>query len=85
MDDKTEELLEGGWLHSGDAGYIDENGHLVVIDRVADVMHNSRDEMFSKALAAISSGSPIPTVLVPDMTTPLPGDEALSNMLLGVV
>jgi len=47
MDDKSEELLEGGWLHSGDAGYIDENGHLVVIDRVADVMHNSNEEMFS--------------------------------------
>ena len=46
-DEQTEELLEGGWLHSGDAGYIDENGHLVVIDRVADVMHNSKGEMFS--------------------------------------
>ena len=47
LPEKTEELLEGGWLHSGDAGYIDENGHLVVIDRVADVMHNSQGEMFS--------------------------------------
>ena len=47
MDDKSEELLEGGWLHSGDAGYIDENGHLVVIDRVADVMHSNKGEMFS--------------------------------------
>jgi long-chain acyl-CoA synthetase len=46
-DEQTAELLEGGWLHSGDAGYIDENGHLVVIDRLADVMHNSKDEMFS--------------------------------------
>jgi long-chain acyl-CoA synthetase len=46
-DEQTEELLEGGWLHSGDAGYIDQHGHLVVIDRVSDVMHNSRDEMFS--------------------------------------
>ena len=46
-DEQTEELLEGGWLHSGDAGYIDENGHLVVIDRVSDVMHNSKGEMFS--------------------------------------
>jgi long-chain acyl-CoA synthetase len=45
--EKTEELLEGEWLHSGDAGYIDDNGHLVVIDRVSDVMHNSRGEMFS--------------------------------------
>jgi len=47
LPEKTEELLEGGWLHSGDAGYIDDNGHLVVIDRVSDVMHNKKDEMFS--------------------------------------
>ncbi|MFP4347668.1 MAG: AMP-binding protein [Thermodesulfobacteriota bacterium] len=47
MPEKTEELLENGWLHSGDAGYIDENGHLVVIDRVSDVMHNRNGEMFS--------------------------------------
>ncbi len=45
--EKTEELLEGGWLHSGDAGYIDDDGHLVVIDRLADVMHNRKEEMFS--------------------------------------
>ncbi len=47
LPEKTAELLEGGWLHSGDAGYIDENGHLVVIDRVSDVMHNKDGEMFS--------------------------------------
>jgi long-chain acyl-CoA synthetase len=47
LPEKTEELLDGGWLHSGDAGFIDENGHLVVIDRVADVMHNRAGEMFS--------------------------------------
>ena len=47
LEDQTVELLEGGWLHSGDAGYLDENGHLVVIDRVSDVMHNSNGEMFS--------------------------------------
>jgi long-chain acyl-CoA synthetase len=45
--EKTEELLKDGWLHSGDAGYIDANGHLVVIDRVSDVMHNRQGEMFS--------------------------------------
>ena len=47
LPEKTEELLEGGWLHSGDAGFIDENGHLVVIDRVSDVMHTNKGEMFS--------------------------------------
>ena len=47
MPEETEELLAGGWLHSGDAGYIDDNGHLVVIDRLSDVMHTGKGEMFS--------------------------------------
>jgi long-chain acyl-CoA synthetase len=47
LPEKTAELLEGGWLHSGDAGYIDENGHLVVIDRISDVMHTKDGNMFS--------------------------------------
>ncbi len=34
----TREALEDGWLHSGDAGYFDEDGHLIVIDRAKDVM-----------------------------------------------
>jgi long-chain acyl-CoA synthetase len=47
LDDKTEEVLAGGWLHSGDAGFIDKDGHLVVIDRLSDVMHNKTGEIFS--------------------------------------
>ena len=34
----AETLDEEGWLHSGDAGYLDEDGHLIVIDRAKDVM-----------------------------------------------
>ena len=34
----TAETLADGWLRSGDAGYFEEDGHLVVIDRLADVM-----------------------------------------------
>ncbi|WP_423924983.1 AMP-binding protein [Candidatus Palauibacter sp.] len=36
--DATSETLKGGWLHSGDGGYFDDEGHLVVIDRLKDVM-----------------------------------------------
>ncbi len=47
LQDESTKLVTDGWLHSGDAGYIDENGHLIVIDRLSDVMHNNNSEMFS--------------------------------------
>ena len=34
----SEETLREGWLYSGDRGFIDEDGHLVVFDRSKDVM-----------------------------------------------
>lgn len=34
----TAEAFRDGWLYTGDAGYFDDDGHLVVIDRAKDVM-----------------------------------------------
>jgi long-chain acyl-CoA synthetase len=34
----TKETLRDGWLYSGDRGFIDKDGHLVVFDRSKDVM-----------------------------------------------
>lgn len=34
----TAAALKDGWLHSGDAGHLDAKGHLVVIDRLFDVL-----------------------------------------------
>lgn len=31
--------LEGGWLHTGDAGYLDDQGHLAVLGRVGEVVY----------------------------------------------
>jgi len=45
--DATTQSLEDGWLHSGDAGYLDDAGHLVVIDRLKDVMTLSDGTAFS--------------------------------------
>jgi long-chain acyl-CoA synthetase len=45
--EETEKTLAEGWLHSGDAGYFTDDGHLVVIDRVKDVMHLNDGTRFS--------------------------------------
>ena len=46
-DEATRETIGDGWLHSGDAGYIDAKGHLVCIDRVKDLMHMRDGRRFS--------------------------------------
>jgi len=43
----TEKTLVDGWLYSGDRGFIDEDGHLVVFDRSKDVMTLSDKRPFS--------------------------------------
>ncbi|HKY77883.1 MAG TPA: AMP-binding protein [Acidimicrobiia bacterium] len=45
----AEAIDSDGWLHTGDAGYLDEHGHLVVIDRAKDVMEMPDGTRFSPA------------------------------------
>ena len=45
-DDPSGELQDG-WLHTGDAGYFDQKGHLVVIDRIKDIAATARGDRFS--------------------------------------
>lgn len=46
-EEATAETMEDGWLKSGDAGFFTEDGQLVVIDRVKDVMQLSDGTRFS--------------------------------------
>ena len=47
-DKATGETLDGdGWLATGDAGFVDDRGHLRVIDRAKDVSHLNDGTMFA--------------------------------------
>lgn len=39
--------MRDGWMHTGDAGYYDKAGHLVVIDRVKDIAETTGGDRFS--------------------------------------
>src|SRR3546814_11274713 len=40
--------LTDGWVHSGDAGYLDEGGYLFVCDRVKDMVIRSEERRVGK-------------------------------------
>jgi long-chain acyl-CoA synthetase len=48
--DATQKALRDGWFHTGDAAIIDEDGQVIIIDRMADVMKLADGGRFSPQL-----------------------------------
>lgn len=43
----TKKALRDGWLHTGDAGYIDDDGHLLIIGRKEEIMRTKGGDAIS--------------------------------------
>ncbi|MEM8800327.1 MAG: long-chain-fatty-acid--CoA ligase [Pseudomonadota bacterium] len=50
LPEQTEKTLKGGWLHTGDAGRIDENGFLYVEDRIKDMILSGGENIYPKEI-----------------------------------
>ena len=46
----TKKALRDGWFHSGDAALIEDDGHIIIIDRMSDVMKLTDGSKFSPQL-----------------------------------
>ncbi|MFP4321837.1 MAG: AMP-binding protein [Anaerolineales bacterium] len=45
--EKYNEAVRNGWFYTGDAGYVDDNGHLIYLDRMSDMIELASGEKFS--------------------------------------
>jgi len=49
----TAEVLKGGWYHTGDMGYMDEDGYLFMTDRKADMIISGGENVYPKEVEDI--------------------------------
>ena len=70
LDEKSKELWRGGWLHTGDIAYKDEEGYVKITDRLKDVIKTGGEWVSSLELESMISRCPsisqVAVIGVPD-------------------
>ncbi|MCW1381880.1 long-chain fatty acid--CoA ligase [Novosphingobium sp. KCTC 2891] len=56
--DLTAEALRGGWMHTGDIGYLDGDGYLFVVDRLKDMIITGGENVWSQEVENALSAHP---------------------------
>ncbi|SDN88493.1 long-chain-fatty-acid--CoA ligase [Pseudomonas jinjuensis] len=54
----TAEALRGGWMHTGDGGYMDEDGFLYVRDRLKDMIVSGGENIYSAEVEGAIASHP---------------------------
>ncbi len=56
--DESAEALKGGWMHTGDAGRVDDDGFLYIQDRVKDMIVSGGENVYPATVEAALFGHP---------------------------
>ncbi len=96
--DRTAEALRGGWLHTGDLGYLDDQGYLWVTGRMKDVIITGSEHVYPGEVEAVLRLHPdveeVAVIGVPDadwgeavaaIVVPAPGRSPNADELVAFV
>ena len=66
----TQQVLEGGWLHTGDLGSIDDEGYVFIVDRLSDMIIRGGFNVYPREIEEVMMTHPaislVAVVGVPD-------------------
>ncbi|WP_219895246.1 class I adenylate-forming enzyme family protein [Aquisediminimonas profunda] len=85
--EQTAEALRGGWMHTGDVGYLDEDGYLFVVDRLKDMIITGGENVWSQEVEnALASHPAVSQCAVIGKPDPLWGEtvHAVVNLRDGM-
>jgi long-chain acyl-CoA synthetase len=70
MPDLTAQALRGGWYHTGDAGYMDEDGFVYIVDRLKDMIITGGENVYSaeveNAISTLDGVAEVAVIGIPD-------------------
>ncbi|WP_089103651.1 long-chain-fatty-acid--CoA ligase [Streptomyces hyaluromycini] len=58
LPDKTAETLVDGWIHTGDAGYVDEDGYVFIRDRIKDAILVAGENVYPAEIENVLESHP---------------------------
>ncbi len=56
--EQTADALRDGWLHTGDVGYVDDEGYLYLVDRMKDMIDSGGVKVYPKDIEEIAARHP---------------------------
>lgn len=70
--EETSAAIRNGWMHTGDGGYMDEDGYLFVVDRIKDMIISGGENVYSAEVESALSQHP---AVLQSAVIGLPDDE----------
>ena len=76
MPEATAETIQEGWLHTGDVGYLDDDGYLFIVERKKDLIIRGGFNVYPKDVEEVLAAHPaVQECAVVGVPDPVMGEE----------